>query len=60
MTEKYPILKWVSMRPSEMQTSHTAYAIGYFAGTTERGDYQTINKTLLNTHQYLQKYHTKL
>ena len=34
------------MKPSEMQSSSTAYAVGYFTGSTERGDYNTLNKTL--------------
>ena len=45
-TGKYPILKWVSMKPAEMQSSSTAYAVGYFIGSTERGDYRTLNETL--------------
>ena len=45
-TERYPILKWVSMKPAEMQRSSTAYAVGYFIGSTERGDYKTLNEAL--------------
>ena len=48
MTEKFPILKNISMRPSEMQQSSTAYAVGYFVGSSERGDYTSLNKTLKN------------
>ena len=46
LTNQYPILQWVSMRPSEMQTSSTAYAVGYFMGSSERGDYKTLNEEL--------------
>ena len=40
------------MRPSKMQTSSTAYAVGYFMGSSKRGDYKTLNKELtkLNPH----------
>ena len=46
LTAKYPILKWVAMRPSEMQTSSSAYAVGYFIGSSERGEYKTLNNEL--------------
>ena len=46
LTKQYPILQWVSMRPSEMQTSSTAYAVGYFIGSSERGDYKTLSINL--------------
>ena len=50
--EKYPILKTVSMKPSEMQTSSTAYAVGYFINSTERGDYTTLNEELTKMTNY--------
>ena len=34
---------WWPIKPAEMQSSDESYPIGYFAGTTERGDYSTIN-----------------
>ena len=33
------------MRPAEMQTLDVTYPIGYFAGTSERGDYEKIQKS---------------
>ena len=50
MTSKYPILQWVAMRPSEMQISSTAYAVGYFIGSSERGEYQTLNNEIKLLH----------
>ena len=44
--EKYPILNNAIMRPAEMQAASKAYPVGYFIGSTERGDYQTINKVI--------------
>ena len=40
---KTPFQNWRQIKPAEMQGSDTAYAIGYFAGTSEQGDYTTIN-----------------
>ena len=50
--EKYPCLTHVAMRPSELQASHSAYAIGYFQGSTERGEYTTIKSKLSEITQY--------
>ena len=36
------------MRPAEMQTLDVTYPIGYFAGTSERGDYEKIQKSISN------------
>ena len=41
-----PFCNWRPIRPAEMQKSHVAYPIGYFVGTTERGDYTTIQETI--------------
>ena len=38
--------KWQPMKHAEMQKNELAYPIGYFASTTERGDYDTIQKTI--------------
>ncbi len=43
-----PFNEWKPIKQSEMQMSDTAYPIGYFAGTTERGDYETIARTISN------------
>ena len=50
--ENYPCLTHVAMRPSELQASHSAYAIGYFQGSTERGEYTTIKSKLSEITQY--------
>ena len=34
--------RWRPLKAAEMQSSHVAYPIGYFAATSERGDYETI------------------
>ena len=39
-----PFQNWRPIKAAEMQSSHNAYPIGYFVGTSERGDYTTINK----------------
>ena len=39
-------IEWKPIKAAEMQFSDKAYAIGYFAGTTERGDYKTIAESL--------------
>lgn len=44
--ETHPILTSAVMRPAEMQTSSKTFPVGYFLGTTERGDYTTINNEL--------------
>ena len=44
--EKHPILNYATMRPAEMQKSSKAFPVGHFIGSTERGDYQTLNKVL--------------
>ena len=44
--EEYPGLNHVAMRPAEMQSTHSSYAVGYFQGSTERGEYSTIKETL--------------
>ena len=46
--DEYPCLSHVSMRPAEMQLSHSAYAVGYFQGSTERGEYSTIKESLVD------------
>ena len=43
--------KWHTIKPAEMQNSAKAYPIGYMAGTTERGDYETVKKQLENEFQ---------
>ena len=37
---------WISIKASEVQESAEAYAVGYFAGSTERGDYDTLQEQL--------------
>ena len=44
--ENRPKIEWTPIKPAEMQSSDQAYPIGYFTGTTERGDYRTLNKTI--------------
>ena len=39
---------WNPIKPAEMQKHETAYAIGYFVGTSERGYYETIKKEIEN------------
>ena len=41
-----PFSKWMSIKPAEMQKSDIAFPIGYFAGTSERGDYDTIAQNI--------------
>ena len=38
--------KWRAIRPAEMQESEIVHPIGYLAGTTERGMYDTVIKSL--------------
>lgn len=38
--------EWTPIKPAEMQKADKAYPIGYFTGTTERGDYRTINECI--------------
>ena len=44
--EKYPNIEWIPLKPAEMQKSEKAYPIGYLVGTTERGDYNTLNEKI--------------
>ena len=37
---------WVSIKAAEVQNSDKAFAVRYLAGTTERGDYDTIQQHL--------------
>ena len=37
---------WIAIKAAEVQDGPHAYAVGYFAGTTERGDYDTIQAHL--------------
>ena len=46
--ENTPFKDWKAVRRAEMQGYSTAYPIGYLAGSTERGFYDTIVKSLLN------------
>ena len=46
MKERQHWLKWAALKPSEMQSSSSAYAIGYFLGTTERGVYTTLKSEI--------------
>ena len=43
---KSPFKKWKSVKAAEMQRFDKSYAVGYFVGTVERGDYSTIEKQL--------------
>ena len=43
---------WISMKAAEVQESDTAYAVGYFSGTTERGDYETLQNQMQEICQY--------
>ena len=44
-SENKAFQEWRTMiRAAEMQKSPRSYAVGYFAGTTERGYYETINE----------------
>ena len=43
---------WISIKAAEVQESDTAHAVGYFAGTTERGDYETLQKQMQEICQY--------
>ena len=45
-TEKKTNNEWFPIKPAEMQRADKAFPIGYFTGTTERGDYRTINKCI--------------
>ena len=45
-------INWITIKAAEVQESHTAYAVGYFAGTTERGDYDTVQKCLQEICKY--------
>ena len=44
--EKHPVLQVMSMKCAEMQGASTAYPIGYFKGTTERGKYTTVKEEI--------------
>ena len=37
---------WKPIKPAEAQNFDTAYAIGYFAGSVERGEYKTVIKDI--------------
>ena len=37
-----PFQDWKAIRPAEMQFSDKMYPVGYFAGSTEKGDYNTL------------------
>ena len=37
---------WRPVKPAEMQKYNTAYPIGYFVGTTERGEYTTLQNSI--------------
>ena len=41
-----PFQMWKPIKPAEMQNYDKAYPIGYFVGTTERGEYSTIQKSI--------------
>ena len=45
-TEESKGIEWFPLKPAEMQRAENSYPIGYFVGTTERGDYRTINKEI--------------
>ena len=42
-----PFIKWKAVRPAEMQKHDTSHPIGYLAGTTERGLYDTLITSLI-------------
>ena len=44
--------EWKPVKRSEMQYSDTAYPIGYFVATSERGDYDTISNEIAKEEQY--------
>lgn len=44
--DRYPIKKWKSVKPSEMQHLDTANSIWYFVGKVERGKYCTIAESI--------------
>ena len=43
---KHPNVEWIPLKPAEMQKAHKSYPIGYLMGTTERGEYKTINEKI--------------
>ena len=43
-----PFNEWKAVKEAEMQNSDTAYPIGYFAGSTEKGLYDTLEEKLKN------------
>ena len=45
-TKNTPFKEWKSVRPAEAQRFTKAYPIGYMAGTTERGSYETVKAQL--------------
>ena len=45
--ETHECLNTISMKIAEMQKFSTPYPVGYFAGTTDRGDYTTLQKYLM-------------
>ena len=45
----HPCLTVISMRKAEMQRSEVAFPVGYFSGTTERGEYSTVSNALEST-----------
>jgi len=47
-TPKEITSNWISVKPAEMQMASEAHEIGFFMGTTERGDYTTFQKALQN------------
>lgn len=46
-TENTPFNNWKAVKKAEMQKHPVSYLIGYFAGTTERGYYDTVIKSLM-------------
>ena len=46
LKDKDSLLASIACKEAEMQTPDNAYAIGYMMGTTEKGDYTTLNKEI--------------
>ena len=47
-----PFKDWKAIRRAEMQQYPMAYPVGYLAGTTERGYYETVVKSLMEEFEY--------
>ena len=45
-TETNKEIEWFPLKPGETQRAEISHPIGYFVGTTKRGDYRTINKEI--------------